>query len=142
MAPPLNIFVLLITLCIHILNFVPALLFPDTLNIYYYFATGQYEALRSFNTLDILLCRHMHRRRGGQRPDKSSEDGDYAETSCKNRCCGRIFCWFKCWWCCPRGCGRRCRRWQASRKKKSHTFLMKSSTLVFQYYFSAFCNFK
>ena len=56
MAPPLNIFVLVIAWLVHIINFFPALLFPDTLNVYYYLATDHYDFMRNFNILNYICC--------------------------------------------------------------------------------------
>ena len=160
LPPPFIIFSLTIAAAIHIINFLPALLFPDTLNIYYYLATDHYHKLRSFNTLDWICCCSRKRRlqqrqwrklkravraeidreqkeNSGSRRSQTNDSGS-GRSRCRDRFCGTLCCWFRCYWCfgckCCEDCMSTCRRWQDSRKKKSHTFLMNTSGLVLKYY--------
>ena len=171
MAPPLNIFVLAITILVHWLNLPLALLFPDTLNVYYHLAFGHYDAMRNFNLVNVFCgcCMRKNKKKKKRnqfkRKNKSdamsivSDNAEWsqetnlndAKSTCSDRCFGTLFCWFNCYSCCRlfkccKTCNKRCRRWRQSRKKKSHTFMMNTWKLVLKYYFPSnllkWCNVK
>eukprot|EP01084_Bolivina_argentea_P087837 158604_1 len=64
MPAPFNVFAFYLTLIIHILNFIPALILPRQLNIYYHIETGPYDLFRGWKIFDFAywtkLKQHSH----------------------------------------------------------------------------------